>query len=100
VFLDVQMPGLNGFEVAHRLIQNGTSPNIIFVTAFDRYAIEAFDVNAVDYLLKPVEAARLEQAVERARRRAAEVPLNSQVERIIQLMSERQSKRERVAVKV
>ena len=65
VFLDVQMPGLNGFEVAHRLIQNGTSPNIIFVTAFDRHAIEAFEVNAVDYLLKPVDAARLEQALER-----------------------------------
>ena len=69
VFLDVQMPGLNGFEVAHRLIQNGSSPNIVFVTAFDRHAIEAFEVNAVDYLLKPVEAARLEQAVERARQR-------------------------------
>jgi two-component system response regulator LytT len=103
VFLDVQMPGLTGFEVAHRLIQNGSSPNIIFVTAFDRHAIEAFEVNAVDYLLKPVEAARLEQAVERARKRLAppaEVPLNDQIERIVQLMSERQSKRERLAVKV
>lgn len=100
VFLDVQMPGLNGFEVAHRLIQSGSSPNIVFVTAFDRYAIEAFDVNAVDYLLKPVDATRLEQAVERARRRAAEVPLDNQVERIVQLMAERQARRERVAVKV
>jgi two-component system, LytTR family, response regulator len=100
VFLDVQMPGLNGFEVAHRLIQNGASPNIIFVTAFDRHAIEAFEVNAVDYLLKPVEASRLEQAVDRARKRIGEVPLNDQVERIVQLMNERQRKRERVAVKV
>ena len=103
VFLDVQMPGLNGFEVAHRLIQNGTSPNIVFVTAFDRHAIEAFEVNAVDYVLKPVEANRLEQAVERARKRVApppHAPLNDQIERIVQLMSERQSKRERVAVKV
>jgi two-component system, LytTR family, response regulator LytT len=103
VFLDVQMPGLNGFEVAHRLIQNGTSPNIVFVTAFDRHAIEAFEVNAVDYVLKPVEATRLEQAVERARKRVAplpDAPLNDQIERIVQLMSERQSKRERVAVKV
>ena len=71
LFLDVQMPGLNGFEVAHRLIQNGIPPNIVFVTAFDRHAIEAFEVNAVDYLLKPVEAARLEKAVERARQRVA-----------------------------
>src|SRR5690349_25151672 len=67
VFLDVQMPGLNGFEVAHRLIQNGTSPNIIFVTAFDKHAIEAFEVNAVDYLLKPVGAAGWEQARRRGR---------------------------------
>jgi two-component system, LytTR family, response regulator len=103
VFLDVQMPGLDGFEVAHRLIQNGTSPNFIFVTAFDRHAIEAFEVNAVDYLLKPVETSRLEQALERARKRVApptDVPLNDQIERIVQLMSERQSRRERVAVKV
>jgi DNA-binding LytR/AlgR family response regulator len=100
VFLDVQMPGLNGFEVAHRLIQNGTSPNIVFVTAFDRHAIEAFEVNAVDYLLKPIETARLEKAVERARQRVAQVPLDDQVERIVQLMAERQSKRERVAIKV
>jgi two-component system response regulator LytT len=100
VFLDVQMPGLNGFEVAHRLIQSGTSPNIVFVTAFDRHAIEAFEVNAVDYLLKPIETARLEKAVERARQRVAQVPLNDQVERIVQLMAERQSKRERVAIKV
>jgi len=101
LFLDVQMPGLNGFEVAHRLIQNGSSPNIVFVTAFDRHAIEAFEVNAVDYLLKPIESARLQQAVERARKRVTpDAPLNDQVERIVQLMSERQSKRERVAVKV
>jgi two-component system response regulator LytT len=103
VFLDVQMPGLNGFEVAHRLIQDGRSPNIIFVTAFDKHAIEAFEVNAVDYLLKPIEPARLEQALERARRRVGEAPANDaqrQVERIVQLMSERQNKRERVAVKV
>ena len=103
VFLDVQMPGLNGFEVAHRLIQNGSSPNIVFVTAFDRHAIEAFEVNAVDYLLKPVEAERLEKAVERAHQRvipSKDAPLDGQIERIVQLMSERQSKRERVAVKV
>ena len=103
LFLDVQMPGLNGFEVAHRLLQNGTSPNIVFVTAFDRHAIEAFEVNAVDYVLKPIEAARLEKALDRVRQRMApprEAPLNDQIEKIVQLMAERQSKRERVAVKV
>jgi two-component system LytT family response regulator/two-component system response regulator LytT len=103
LFLDVQMPGLNGFEVANRLIQGGSTPNIVFVTAFDRHAIEAFEVNAVDYLLKPVEAARLEKAVERARQRVVptrEAPLGDQIERIVQLMADRQSKRERVAIKV
>ena len=70
VFLDVQMPGLTGFEVARRLLErDDESPALIFVTAFDQHAIEAFEVNAVDYLLKPVDATRLEQALQRARRR-------------------------------
>src|SRR5438045_7458436 len=71
VFLDVQMPGLTGFEVARRLVDTGASSHIIFifVTAYDQHAIEAFEVHAVDYLLKPVEPARLEVAVDRARRR-------------------------------
>src|SRR5262249_25892321 len=55
VFLDVQMPGLTGFEVARRLLETRASAEIIFVTAYDQHAIEAFEVNAVDYLLKPVE---------------------------------------------
>ena len=71
VFLDVQMPGLTGFEVARRLIGNRAASQIIFVTAYDQHAIEAFEVNAVDYLLKPVDQARLEVAVDRARRRIA-----------------------------
>src|SRR5947207_12011331 len=65
VFLDVQMPGLTGFEVARRMIDHRLSSHIIFVTAFDQHAIEAFDVNAVDYLLKPVDAGRLEIALQR-----------------------------------
>src|SRR5829696_877441 len=59
VMLDVQMPGLTGFEVARRVVEAGMESQIVFVTAFDQYAIDAFDVNAVDYLLKPVEPARL-----------------------------------------
>ena len=69
VMLDVQMPGLTGFEVARRLLQAGIDAHFVFVTAFDQHAIEAFEVNAVDYLLKPVEADRLATAVDRARRR-------------------------------
>src|SRR5581483_3498443 len=68
VFLDVQMPGLTGFEVARRLLDAQPAPHVIFVTAYDQHAIEAFEVNAVDYLLKPVDPARLELAVGRARR--------------------------------
>jgi len=112
VFLDIQMPGLSGFEVARRMVQNHTSAHIIFVTAYDQHAIEAFEVNAVDYLLKPVDPSRLEVAVERVRRRmAAERPLDqangnganvsqADLEKIIQLVSERQSRGDRLAIKV
>ncbi len=109
MFLDVQMPGLTGFEVARRMLDARASSHIIFVTAYDQHAIEAFEVNAVDYLLKPVDQARLEVAVERARRRvgtdrtSARGPggsINEQLEKIVQLVAERQSRRERLAVKV
>ena|SRR5438067_5532550 len=106
VFLDVQMPGLTGFEVARRLLEQGDeSPALIFVTAFDQHAIEAFEVNAVDYLLKPVDASRLEQALQRARRRLGagrpdSPPLNDQLERIVKMMAGRQVRRDQVAVKV
>jgi len=112
VFLDIQMPGLSGFEVARRMVQSRAPTHIIFVTAFDQHAIEAFEVNAVDYLLKPVDQARLEVSVERARRRTAtERPPelvgngsanvnHADLEKIIQLVTERQSRRERLAIKV
>src|SRR6201982_422660 len=72
VFLDVQMPGLDGFAVLRKLLEkNGpeTLPQIIFATAFDKYAVRAFEVNAVDYLLKPFDRGRLEQAIDRVRAR-------------------------------
>jgi two-component system, LytTR family, response regulator LytT len=108
VFLDVQMPGLTGFEVARRLVESRVPAHIIFVTAYDQHAIEAFEVNAVDYLLKPVDQARLELAVERARRRmqverpagAAAGVSEADLEKIVQLVAERQNRRERVAIKV
>lgn len=68
VLLDIQMPGLDGFQVLARLVDMESLPSIVFVTAYDQYAIRAFDVHAVDYILKPVEEKRLAQAVERARR--------------------------------
>jgi two-component system response regulator LytT len=108
VFLDVQMPGLGGFEVARRLLEReDDSPALVFVTAFDQHAIEAFEVNAVDYLLKPVEGSRLEQALQKARKRlgterssSSPVPVNDQLERIVKMMAGRQVRREQVALKV
>jgi two-component system, LytTR family, response regulator LytT len=101
VFLDVQMPGLTGFEVARRLVASGPPVAIVFVTAFDQRAIEAFEVNAVDYLLKPVDSGRLETAVQRVRqRRSTSRGWNDQLERIVQLVEQRQGRREQVAVKV
>jgi two-component system, LytTR family, response regulator LytT len=123
VFLDVQMPGLTGFEVARRMLDTQAPSHIIFVTAYDQHAIEAFEVNAVDYLLKPVDPSRLELAVQRARRRiqfdrpgvaaTAGVPgvagmldvpgtpdMHVQLEKIVELVAERQSRRERLAIKV
>ncbi len=66
VFLDVQMPGCSGMEVVESL--SSPRPHIIFCTAFDQYAIDAFELHAVDYLLKPVSRARLAKAIERVRR--------------------------------
>jgi two-component system, LytTR family, response regulator len=73
VFLDVQMPGLDGMGVVRRLREKNIDlPHFIFATAFDQYAVEAFRVEAMDYLLKPVERARLEETLERARRAVQE----------------------------
>ena len=75
VFLDVQMPGLDGFAVLKQLIEHrGVQrlPQIVFATAYDQYAVRAFDVNAVDYVLKPFDRSRILQAVERVRARQME----------------------------
>jgi len=115
VFLDVQMPGLTGFEVARRLLDARAPSHIVFVTAYDQHAIEAFEVNAVDYLLKPVDPARLEVAVNRARRlvafeRSPDKPAvgeevvpgvtAEQLEQIVERVAERRNRRERLAIKV
>jgi len=77
LFLDVQMPKLTGFDVLELI---GTDTPVIFVTAYDEYAMKAFDVHAVDYLLKPVGKERFEAALERAKTRiAARVPMSAEV---------------------
>ena len=67
VLLDIRMPEIDGIEVARHLQKLQAAPAIVFTTAYDAYAIKAFEVHAVDYLLKPIRAARLEDALNRAR---------------------------------
>lgn len=105
LFLDVQMPGLTGFEVARRLLAADIPPRIVFVTAFDQYAVDAFSVNAVDYLLKPVDADRLEQALDRVRRRVATEPTSrlplspADLEKVIDAVQARQGRRDQLAIR-
>ena len=69
MFLDVQMPGLDGFGVIKKLVERKLRiPQIVFATAFDNYAIQAFEVNAVDYVLKPFDKSRIAKAVQRAKK--------------------------------
>jgi two-component system response regulator LytT len=106
VLLDVQMPGLTGFEVARRLLDMEGAPQVVFITAFDQYAIDAFSVNAIDYVLKPVDADRLQLALDRIRRRltsqqAAAMPLSpADLERVIEAVQARQGRRDQLAVRV
>jgi two-component system, LytTR family, response regulator LytT len=110
VFLDVQMPGLDGFAVIQKLMernrQNGATgkdwdalPQIVFATAYDQYAVRAFDVNAVDYLLKPFDRSRVVDAVERVKARLAsggtgaaiaenpeDSPIESQLQALLRLL--------------
>jgi len=111
VFLDVQMPGLDGFAVIKRLMERARPkagqeaeplPQIVFATAYDQYAVRAFDVNAVDYLLKPFDRTRVQQAVDRVRGRIAggnsngvggsagptsDSPIESQLEALLRLLN-------------
>jgi two-component system response regulator LytT len=73
VFLDVQMPGLDGFAVLKKLLDKKADlPQVVFATAFDQYAVRAFEVNAVDYLLKPFDRKRVQKTVEKVRARLAD----------------------------
>jgi two-component system response regulator AlgR len=95
VLLDVQMPGMTGLELAAHLAKQGSdAPAVIFVTAFDEFAVKAFDVHALDYLLKPVRAARLAQAI----RRAAGMRAQPQPEAIAAASSTLQAKRKNFSV--
>lgn len=86
LMLDIQMPGLDGFDIVRALMGTAEMPLIIFVTAYDRYALDAFDSHALDYLLKPVEESRLEDAIRRARQRLAERHTAEQAMRLRRLL--------------
>ena len=94
VFLDVQMPDVDGFDVL-RALAGETLPAVVFVTAYDKYALRAFDVHAVDYLLKPFHDERFAEALARAKARRGE----DMSERIARLLDERKPKIMRVLVK-
>ena len=103
VFLDVQMPGMDGLAVIQRLMERNRTgaaagketlplPQVVFATAYDQYAVRAFDVNAVDYLLKPFDRTRVEQAVERVKGRmgagsAGDSPIESQLDALLRLLN-------------
>lgn len=95
VFLDVQMPGLNGFEVVEA-VGADEMPAVVFVTAFDQYAIDAFDVEAADYLLKPYDEARFAKALDRARRRLAQADQSAQMQRLLNRTSAAQGHLQRL----
>ena len=100
VFLDVQMPGLDGFGVIKKLIDKKLPlPQIVFATAYDQYAVKAFEVNAVDYLLKPFDKKRVAQSVAKARKnldkrkdaKADAAPAASQLDTLVRMLEQQQA---------
>ena len=87
MFLDVQMPGVDGFELL-RAIPASQMPLTVFVTAYDQYALRAFEASAIDYLLKPIEDARLDAALERARRELASRDAQDHCARLLRLLGD------------
>jgi len=97
VFLDVQMPGFDGFEVVRRL---DVKPFIVFVTAYNEYALKAFEENSVDYLMKPVEQQRLEKTIEKLRRVFGTSPsgMNGNIERMLARLASPPAQRIKVSL--
>ena len=87
VFLDVQMPGMDGFEVL-RALPSGNLPAVIFLTAYEQHAIRAFEVHALDYLLKPVDDERFAAAIERVRQRISASSRIKMADRLVQMLEQ------------
>src|SRR5271169_4267845 len=101
VFLDVQMPGLDGFGVIKKLIDRKVlSPKIVFSTAFDHYAVKAFEVNAVDYLLKPFDKKRVAQSVQKARTKTeAEGSSSEKLDALMRMLESQKPQTSKVLLK-
>ncbi len=87
MFLDIQMPGMSGFDVLAG-IPHESLPTLVFITAYDQYAIRAFDARAIDYLLKPIEDVRFNAALERVREQVQSQSAVSQRDQLVKLISE------------
>lgn len=85
MFLDIQMPGMDGFEVVEKL-QGDDMPMVIFVTAYNEYAVDAFKVHAIDYITKPIEDERLAEAIERAQEHRAKESDSNNKEKLVKLI--------------
>src|SRR5271168_185048 len=101
MFLDVQMPGLDGFGVIKRLLDKKiTLPKIVFATAFDQYAVKAFEVNAVDYLLKPFDKKRVAQSIEKARTKIeAGTGPEEKFETLVRMLESQKSQTAKILIK-
>ncbi len=83
-FLDIRMPGLTGLDVARRASQLATPPQVVFVTAFNDHALAAFDAGAIDYVLKPLDDARLQRAIDKLRARTTPAPAAPDLTQLLQ----------------
>jgi two-component system, LytTR family, response regulator LytT len=100
VFLDVQMPGLDGFGVIKKLLDKKISlPKIVFATAFDQYAVKAFEVNAVDYLLKPFDKKRVAQAIQKARAQDANGAPTEKLETLVRMLESQKQPASKILLK-
>lgn len=104
VFLDVQMPGLDGFGVIKKLLDKKVRmPQVVFSTAFDQYAVKAFEVNAVDYLLKPFDKKRVAESIQRARKKLESTSGSGDkldvLVRMLELKEQQQSQPQKILIK-
>ncbi|HKW16149.1 MAG TPA: LytTR family DNA-binding domain-containing protein [Terriglobales bacterium] len=100
VFLDVQMPGLDGFGVIKKLLDKKIPlPKIVFSTAFDQYAVRAFEVNAVDYLLKPFDRNRVAQSVERAKSKTETSTHSDKLDTLVRMLESQKPQTSKILIK-